>query len=149
MSDGSSFFVDTNVLLYSLDPADPLKQAAARRWLALLWETGTGRVSWQVLHEFYANAVRKLAVPHSGARTIVEAFATWQPVEPTLGLLERAWYWIDNAQVPFWDALIVAAAERSGCAWLLSEDFQPDRRFGELTVIHPFYKQPDDFPLTP
>jgi len=31
-----------------------------------LWASGAGRISWQVLNEFYFNAVRKLGVPTSG-----------------------------------------------------------------------------------
>lgn len=30
------FFTDTNILLYSADPADPVKQQAASKWLELL-----------------------------------------------------------------------------------------------------------------
>ena len=38
--------------------------------------------------------------------------------------------------------MIVAAAERSRCRWLLSEDFQAGRKFGELTVVNPFEHEP-------
>ena len=38
----------------------------------------------------------------------------------------------------FYDALILAAALEAGCETLYSEDFQPGRRFGDLTVINPF-----------
>ncbi|MEK7403509.1 MAG: hypothetical protein AAB225_00230 [Acidobacteriota bacterium] len=57
------FFVDTNALLYAADPGDPTKRQAARLWLDALWEHGAGRLSWQVLHEFYVNAVRRLEMP--------------------------------------------------------------------------------------
>src|SRR5690242_5504194 len=124
MSADERFFVDTNVLLYSADPANPAKQQAAQFWLGTLWEQGAGSLSWQVLHEFYVNAIRKLKVPSTKARATVEAFATWQPVDTGFGLIERAWHLMDKAHVTYWDALSVAAAERAGCAWLLSEDFQ-------------------------
>ncbi len=45
---------------------------------------------------------------------------------------------MDEAGIAYWDALIVAAAERGGCRLLLSEDFQQGRRFGEITVVSPF-----------
>jgi len=141
------FFVDTNVLLYSVDSSDPQKQTAARNWLTLLWEHAAGRLSWQVLHEFYANAGRKAGLARPAARKLVEAFARWQPVETTLGLIQQGWQWSDQAQLSYWDSLIVAAAERAGCAWLLSEDFQPARRFGSLTVVNPFLRGPSDFGL--
>lgn len=144
MPAGDKFFVDTNVLLYSVDPTDKEKQNLAWEWLAFLWEQGAGRLSWQVLNEFYVNAVRKLRLSRPDARKVVEGYAQWQMVEITLGLIQRAWYWTDRAQLSYWDSLIVAAAERAGCAWLLSEDFQPGRRFGPVTVVNPFLQAPAD-----
>ena len=45
-------FVDTNVLVYSRDASEPPKQAQAMDWLRHLWNTRTGRLSYQVLQEF-------------------------------------------------------------------------------------------------
>ena len=147
MSADERFFVDTSVLLYSADPADPHRQREARRWLKALWEQGAGSLSWQVLHEFYVNAIRKLKVPSPKARATVDAFSSWRPVEMGFGSIQRAWRWMDEAQLSYWDALIVAAAEQAGCAWLLSEDFQTGRKFGPVTVVHPFEGQPGQFNL--
>ena len=52
MSAGDGFFVDSNVLLYSVDPVDSAKRIRATEWLEGLWMAGAGRLSWQVLHEF-------------------------------------------------------------------------------------------------
>ena len=144
---GGSFFVDSNVLLYSVDAREPAKQESARSWLATLWEQGAGRLSWQVLHEFYANAERKVGLDAVPARRTVEVFIRWDPVDTSLALIERAWYWMDQAQLAYWDALIVAAAEHSGCDFLLSEDFQAGRRFNSMTVVNPFVQRPEGFSL--
>lgn len=138
------FFVDTNVLLYSVDARQARKQEQARLWLEALWESGAGRLSWQVLHEFYANAVRKTGVAPGPAQKIVEAFARWRPVEMNLGLIQRGWHWMDKAGVSYWDSLILAAAEQAGCSWMLSEDFQSGRAYGSVTVINPFDRSPSD-----
>lgn len=145
MPGGGSFFVDSNVLLYAVDAAEPEKQQIARSWLAALWEQGTGRLSWQVLHEFYANAERKIGLARAPARHTVGVFIQWRPVDTSLPLIERAWHWMDEAQLPYWDALIVAAAEHAGCDFLLSEDFQAGRSFGSLTVVNPFAEDPGRF----
>jgi len=139
----SRFFIDTNVLLYSVDPSEAERKGRIWEWLPILWEDGTGRLRWQVLHEFYANALGKLRLGRAEACTIVRGYVQWQPVEVTLGLVERAWHWMDQAQLPYWDGLIVAAAERAGCGWLLSEDFQAGRRFGDVTVVNPFERTPE------
>jgi len=138
-------FVDTNVLLYELDGADPAKQLASRRWLDALWQERAARVSWQVLNEFYVNATRKTGVPAATCRRLVETYLLWKPAEFSLPLLWRAWYWADHAGITHWDALILAAAERSGCRWLLSEDFSHGRKYGSVQVVNPFRSDPGEF----
>jgi predicted nucleic acid-binding protein len=142
------FFVDTNVLLYSLDPAEEVKRGMAQSWVDALWKNGAGQTSWQVLNEFYSNAVRKLRLPVPSARHELKAISQWQPVGFGLGIVERAWHWMDTAGLPYWDALIVASAEATGCTHLLSEDFQAGQRFGALTVVNPFRTRPDAFDLS-
>jgi predicted nucleic acid-binding protein len=141
------FFVDTNVLLYASDPLDSLKRRRAQLWLNALWASGTGVLSWQVLHEFYVNATRKLRSSTTQARSTLDVFVQWQPVDTSHVLIQRAWHWIDHAQLSYWDALIMAAAERRGCRWLLSEDFQTGRKLGSVTVLNPFQATPDQFGL--
>jgi predicted nucleic acid-binding protein len=143
-----SFFVDTNVLLYALSANEPEKRGSARAWLTLLWDAAAGRVSWQVVHESYSKAVQKLGVPRAVARSAVEQVLEWNPELPGPATLRRAWHWCDEAQINFWDAMIVAAAEQAGCRWLLSEDFQAGRRFGMVTVVNPFRSRPSEFGLS-
>ncbi len=138
-------FADTNLLLYTLDGSNLAKQAAALAWRDALWERRLGRLSWQVLNEFYANATGKMGAPPATARQMVESYAQWQAVEFTLTFLQRAWHWTDQAGVDYWDALILAAAERTGCRYLLSEDFPHERRYGPMQVIDPFRVPPDEF----
>src|SRR5436853_2615859 len=101
MGAGDRFFVDTNVLLYSVDASEPGKRLVANQWLARLWESGSGCISWQVLHEFLVNASRKLRTPNPKARALVEAYATWHVVDTTLGLTQRAWHWMDTARLSY------------------------------------------------
>lgn len=139
---GVRYFVDSNVLLYRYDELSPVRRDRAKLWLAWLWENQCGAVSWQVLQEFYWNALRKFRVPPEVARHRVKLMAEWQPPEVTVTLIERAWHWTDQTQVPFWDGLIVAAAERTRCKFLLSEDFQEGREFGSVTILNPFKTSP-------
>ncbi len=142
MRAGEGVFVDSNVLLYAVDGTEEGKRGKAIEWLDHLWVAGSGRVSWQVLHEFYWNAVWKMGLEAGRAREMVEDFSHWQPVDSSVGLVRRAWYWMDSAQLAYWDALILAAAERSGARYLLSEDFQAGRRYGEVEVVSPFERPP-------
>jgi predicted nucleic acid-binding protein len=141
------YFVDSNLLLYYVDPVDDRKQARAMQWLGALWGAGAGCLSWQVLNEFYWNAVRKMRLEPARARDIVEDLAHWKPVDTSLGLIQQAWHWVDSAQLTYWDALILAAAQRSGARYLLSEDFQANRRYEDVQVLNPFEHSASDFAL--
>jgi predicted nucleic acid-binding protein len=133
-------FVDTNVLVYARDRAQGRKHTRAREWMTRLWETRTGRLSHQVLAEYYVTVTAKLkpGMPAAAARADVRALLAWRPIQTTAGLLERAWDLEDRHQFAWWDALIVAAAIQSGCATLLTEDLQDGQRVDDLEVVSPF-----------
>ncbi len=142
MSGGNAVFVDSNVFLYTIDDKSPDKQDLARHWVDRLWVSGAGRLSWQVINEFYANAIR-VGATKPLARQNAEVLAQWPAAGFGLGILHRAWHWMDAAQITYWDALIVASAESINCNWLLSEDFQTGRKFDSVTVVNPFMTPPE------
>jgi predicted nucleic acid-binding protein len=148
MSGVDRYFIDPNVILYTYDKRTD-KSDQAEQWIQWLWANAAGAISWQVIQEFYWNAIRKFRAPAAEIREHVAMLVELRPPEVTLGLLERAWFWTDRASLSFWDALIVAAAERSGCRWLLSEDFQAGRQFGSVTVLNPFETAPPASPAAP
>jgi predicted nucleic acid-binding protein len=135
-------FVDSNVLLYALDKADPHKQQSARNWRAELWKNRRGRLSYQVLGEFYVNALRILPKARDDARAEVRDLLAWNPVVKDAALIEHAWKLQDRYQLSYWDALIVAAAKKSSCAYLLTEDMQAGQRLDGLLVVNPFATGP-------
>jgi predicted nucleic acid-binding protein len=141
---GAKVFVDTNVLLYWMDMENTPKATRAREWIDACWDFGAGRLSWQVLHEFYWNATKKMKVPADQARRHIQLFTNWQPDGMDLEVVQRCWYWIDKAQLSYWDGLILASAERLECSILLSEDFQSGRDYEGVRVVNPFEMSPQD-----
>lgn len=141
---GERVFVDTNVLVYLRDSTDPEKQRQAARWLTHLWETGLGRVSLQVLQEYYVTVTAKLrpGMLPAEAREDVLALRAWSPLEPDQALLEEAWDIEESFGFSFWDSMIVAAARRTGCQVLLTEDLQDGQELGGLVVRNPFTHSP-------
>jgi len=139
-------FVDTNVLVYAVDASEPVKQAVAKRWLDYLWRWRRGRLSVQVLSEYYQIVTRKLrpGLDPNQARRDVRNFLAWHPASVDGVTLEAAWALQDRFELSWWDALIVAAAQREGCTLLLTEDLQDGMRFGDLTVADPFRHSPED-----
>lgn len=137
-------FVDTNILVYFRDSTEPGKQAAAAAWMAYLWETGAGRISLQVLREYYVTVTAKLdpGLPPAQAREDVWSFRAWRPFQAGVDVLDEAWDIEDRFRLSFWDALIVASARRLECDVLLTEDLQDGQDLDGLTVWSPFSHSP-------
>ena len=135
-------FVDTNVLIYAQDSANLKKQQQAQAWRRELWKTGAGRISFQVLQEFYVNVIQKWPSARNRAREEVRDLLAWQPVRADGDLIERAWALQDRYQLSFWDSLIVAAAKTAACQYLLTEDLQDSQDFGGIRIINPFRNDP-------
>ena len=144
-------FVDTNVLLYAFDPADKSKQARACEWLTACWQGHCGRISSQVQHEFYANARKRFSsvIAAGDARAEVRRLQQWKPWLVDQPTVETAWALESRYQLSYWDALMVAAAQHLGCAWLLTEDLQHDQRIDKLRVISPFRVGPEVLEAAP
>ncbi len=144
-------FVDANVLLYSEDARDPDKQKAALLWLDELWRRQCGRIGMQTLNEFYVNATRKLTprLPQDVARTKIRCFDAWEPWQIDQATLESAWSVESRYGLHYWDSLVIAAAQHSGCRYLLSEDMGHEQFYGTLQVISPFKSSIDILNATP
>jgi len=136
-------FVDTNVLIYALDFAHAAKQQAAGRWREVLWKSGRGRISFQVVQEFYVNAMRIRPSAAAETRAEIRNLLDWKPVMVDAALMESAWTLLDRYQLSFWDALIVAAAKVAGCGYLLTEDLQAGQNFDGIVVVNPFATKPE------
>jgi predicted nucleic acid-binding protein len=144
MPSDSTVFVDTNVLLYAVDPRHPAKRSAAQTWLALCWQRDCGRISTQVLNELYAN-LRRVA-PDLGvdeARRMVREYRAWTTWIVDDDTVDAAWALQDRFTFGYWDALMVAAAQQQGCALLLTEDLQHDLQVDRLRIVNPFLVGPD------
>lgn len=141
-------FVDTNVLVYSRDTADAAKHATASAWMRRLWETGDGRLSIQVLQEYYVTTTRKLrpGLPKDVARADVDDLVAWRPVVIDADGLQVAWSVEDRFGLSFWDSLIVAAAHVATCEVLLTEDLQHEADFDGVRALDPFRSSVDDVP---
>jgi predicted nucleic acid-binding protein len=141
----TAVFVDTNVLVYGEDGADPAKQARANQWLGVLWHRRLGRVSTQVLNEFYVNVTRKAKppMPAGDARAQVRQYQHWLPWAIDHATVELAWSVESRFGLNYWDATIVAAAQALGCRYVLSEDMQHGQQIDSLQILNPFQVGPD------
>jgi len=140
-------FVDSNVLVYWVDGSDPAKQQRASLWIEELWKARSGRISFQVLQEFFFAATKRKPEAVEKIRAEVRHLLAWHPVSIDPPLLEHAWKIQDRYRFSFWDSLIVAAAKAASCRWLLTEDLQPGQNLDGIIVVNPFLYTPDQLPV--
>jgi len=135
-------FIDSNILIYAHDVDAGQKKQTAQRILFDLARDRSGALSMQVLQEFYFNVTRKLAHPLSRdeARATVDDFAHWC-VPTTPEEIKQAFRIEDEAKINFWDALIVAAAIKSGAKRILSEDLNHGQAIAGIWIENPFANQ--------
>lgn len=133
-------FIDTNILLYARDSSEPVKQPIAEAVLRRLWADRNGRLSVQVLNEYYVNVTRKLdpGLTEQEAWADVEALNAWQPLSIDFALLADAQGVQQRWKLSWWDSLIVAAAGILDCEQILSEDLSHDQDYHGIQVIDPF-----------
>jgi len=136
-------FVDTNVLIYAVDTFDRKKHEAARMWRAQLWKSNRGRISFQVLQEFYAKITKKWPSARDDVRAEVRDLLKWNPVVVNDVIIERGWKIQDRYKLSFWDSLVIAAARQALCGYLLTEDLRAGQEFEGLVVVNPFQARLD------
>lgn len=133
-------FIDTNILVYSVDesPAEKAKHARALELLAARPEDLV--VSTQVLQEFYVVTTRKLKNPLSEeiAARAVKGVARLDVVSVDVPLVLAAVDTSRMVQLSFWDALIIEAASRAGCDRVLSEDLNAGQAIRGVRIENPF-----------
>jgi predicted nucleic acid-binding protein len=132
-------FLDTNVVVYAYDDSSPQKQEVARH---LLKGGISGKIviSTQVLAEFAATMLHKVSPPATADAVIrgLDALTAIRLILPDPELVRRAVQARKAYGIHFYDGMIVAAAERAGCARILSEDFNAGQKYFGVMVTNPF-----------
>lgn len=138
--------VDTNILVYRIDPRNPVKQRTATRLL----EAGVANQSLVLAHqsivEFVAAVTRPLRDPRGQSLlplgdALLEAeslMAQFPILYPTRELLLTAMRGTATYGLPWFDAQMWACAEVNGLPEILSEDFQHGRHYGSVRAVNPF-----------
>jgi predicted nucleic acid-binding protein len=139
--------VDTNVLIYARDAREPAKQRRAQAWMQYLWDEQCGRVSAQVLHEYYVCVTQKLkpGLSREEARADVRALAQWLTPQDPMPLMEEAWQLQDESSLSWWDALVLAGASAASCRYFLTEDMQAGQELAGIHIVNPFVNEPGKF----
>jgi predicted nucleic acid-binding protein len=134
-------FLDTNILVYSVDKASPAKQVQAQQIVheALIKQSAV--ISFQVVQETLHVLRRRFRVVANAVDStdfLKQVLSPLWRVQPSPALYARALALQERYQFSFYDALIVAAALEAGCERLLSEDLTDGQKIEGLTITNPF-----------
>jgi predicted nucleic acid-binding protein len=134
-----SDFLDTNVLVYALDVADPAKHKIARPLLTRA-VAGEFAISTQVLAEL-ATTLLKRYQARFAVREVLTLLDSLKPVpliKPDGDMVRRAVEAHAAYGLHFYDGMIIAAAERAGSETIWSEDLNAGQKYFGVTVVNPF-----------
>ena len=133
--------IDTNVVVYAYDPTHPRKQHTARQVLRQLVHAGRGRLSTQVLGEFFRVVTSRLATPLSPADAhaqLTDLSQTWPVLPVTPFIVLEAARGVRDHGLAFWDAQLWATARLNQIDSVLSEDFHDGRTLDGVRFRDPF-----------
>ena len=133
----SKVFIDTNILIYSMDAFDPAKREKCRMLLKSATMDFQGVISTQVMQEFYVTATKKLGAEPLLIKDVLHSFEQFEIVmiDPVIiydaidcGIINR---------ISLWDALIVVAAESAHCKTLWTEDLNDGQFIRGVRIENP------------
>ena len=133
-------FLDTNVLIYAamgrLDEPRKFDVASA------LVDSKDFGLSGQVLAEFCVNAMAQRKGRTPLTETELDLWMgllgdyPFQPVDT--GLVQMGLAYSRRFRISYWDAAILAAADRLGAPVLYTEDLNHNQLYGSVRVVNPF-----------
>ncbi len=137
----AAVLVDTNVLVYAHDRGEPVKQQQAIQVLDALQATGQGRLTAQVMGEFFRATTR----PSTSMLTIEQAqqqvdnfILTWTILDTTAMVVQEAVRGVLAHRLSYYDAQIWATARLNQIAVVFSEDFADGRALEGVRFVNPF-----------
>jgi predicted nucleic acid-binding protein len=133
--------IDTNLFIYAYDPRVRSKQDKALVLLRRLVVNGRGRISTQILGEFFAAGTRRLDPPLSPAEAadqVVALAAAWPVLTVTPLVVLEAARGASSHRLHYWDAQLWATARLNQIPLILSEDFVHERVLEGVRFLNPF-----------
>lgn len=136
--------MDSNVIVYSRDRANPEKRARARHWLRYLAERDWAVVNLQIVNETTDVLLRRgVGMTEQEVRQHAEHLLVLGDSVVDLDEIALAWEIRGRFGFRWWDCLVIAAALILECSHLVTEDLQHGQRIGKLTIVNPFRTPPE------
>ena len=130
--------IDTNILIYAIDVSEGEKHLISARVVSAL-SRQRGLLPLQAVNEFFFVCSRKSRLPTDEAEKFAAALLRRckillpDPLD-TISAMRMA----QTANLQFFDALLIATAQRGKCSVLLTEDMQDGLMLDGLKIVNPF-----------
>jgi predicted nucleic acid-binding protein len=134
----SACFLDTNVLIYAIAGRtdDPRKHSIALD----LFRNAPFGLSGQVLAEFTSVVGKRFGdvVTATELDSWLEELSQFPLVPVDAEVVRGGLFFSRRYQISYFDAALIAAAERLGATILYTEDLRHEQFYGPVQVINPF-----------
>lgn len=134
-------FLDTNILVYAYEISADERSNRARDLVAELGRDRRAVISIQVLQEFHVTLMRKVRFDEAASELALPRLAMlsrWPVHSPIAEDVLVAAALAADAQLSFWDAMIIRSAERMGCSVLWTEDLNHGQVIAGVEIRNPF-----------
>ena len=131
-------FIDTNIWVYALSEQDHAKKKVAVDLISRSYRDDMICISSQVLKEFANFAFKKTGKSAVEINAMLSRIGSYTFVADTKELIFDSVIGKETWQVGFYDALIIAAANKTGCSVIITEDLNDGQKYGNVVVENPF-----------
>ncbi len=129
-------FIDTNILIYSIDKHSKTKQQKAKLAIESILKDGRAVISTQVIEEAYVVAVKKLKIPPLDAKRWTKLLSKFPVFVINYQTVMEAIDCSILEQLSFWDSLLIASAEEAGCEEIYTEDLSHGQVIRGVRVVN-------------
>jgi predicted nucleic acid-binding protein len=133
----STYFIDTNIWLYSFIQSQDIKKTEIARAVIKKCEVV---ISTQIINEICVNLIKKVNFSEGKVQHLIESLYKKYPVfELSQDILLKASTIRADKSFSFWDSIVAASALDCDANYLISEDMQDGFILeNKLTIINPF-----------
>ena len=134
------FFIDSNIIIYANDRSAEDKQSKAIEIITTCMKSQNAVLSIQVLQEYANVALKDLQQDSAVVLRQLKLLEAFPIIAPTAKMVRRSVELRQSYRISFWDASIIAAAEKGDCDCLLSEDLNAGQYYSGIQILNPFSK---------
>lgn len=131
-------FIDTNILVYTVDGRFPEKRKMALDLITHLQANKNLVISTQVLQEFYNVTTHKLKLDPVEMQNTVTNLSKLPVVLTDISLIQQGIKVSIHHKLRLWDALMIVAGYRADCKIMYSEDLTHGQVIQGIHILNPF-----------